>query len=214
MVRSSSRRGVVAVAALALLAGFVDGFGYVYLGGYFVSFMSGNTTRVGVGLGADDLAAAGWGALLIASFVAGVMAGTVLARPAWRWSSTAVLGLVALALAAAALLAASGVTPAAAAALAVGMGAVNTTFSGGGEVSFGITYTTGALVKIGQGLVTALRGGSRTTWVRHLVLWLSILGGAGIGAFSQRTIGEAALWIAVAWVAVVAGTLQLRPAQR
>lgn len=214
MVHSLSRRGLMAVAALAVLAGFVDGFGYVYLGGYFVSFMSGNTTRVGVGVAANDLATAGFGLLLIGAFIAGVMGGTALARPARRHASTLVLALVAVALAAAAVLAALGVTPAAAAALAVAMGAVNTTFSGGNEVSFGITYMTGALVKIGQGIVNALRGGSRTAWLRYVVLWVSILAGAVLGAFAQRTAGETALWLAVAWVAVVASALHVVTARR
>ncbi|MCX6501551.1 MAG: DUF1275 family protein [Microbacterium sp.] len=204
----------MAVAALAVLAGFVDGFGYVYLGGYFVSFMSGNTTRVGVGVAATDLATAGFGMLLIVAFIAGVMGGTALARPAGRHTSTLVLSLVAVALAAGAVLAALGATPAAAAALAVAMGAVNTTFSGGNEVSFGITYMTGALVKIGQGIVNALRGGSRTAWLRYVVLWVSILAGAVIGAFAQRTIGEGALWLAAAWVAVVATALHVVAARR
>lgn len=214
MVHSLSRRGLMAVAALAVLAGFVDGFGYVYLGGYFVSFMSGNTTRVGVGVAATDLATAGFGMLLIVAFIAGVMGGTALARPARRHTSTLVLSLVAVALAAGAVLAALGATPAAAAALAVAMGAVNTTFSGGNEVSFGITYMTGALVKIGQGIVNALRGGSRTAWLRYVVLWVSILAGAVIGAFAQRTIGEGALWLAAAWVAVVATALHVVAARR
>jgi hypothetical protein len=37
--------------ALAGMAGFVDAAGYLSAGGYFVSFMSGNTTRLGVALG-------------------------------------------------------------------------------------------------------------------------------------------------------------------
>ena len=35
---------------LAALAGFVDALAYISLGGFFASFMSGNTTRLGVGL--------------------------------------------------------------------------------------------------------------------------------------------------------------------
>jgi len=39
--------------ALSGLAGFVDSVGFLSAGGYFVSFMSGNTTRLGVSLGID-----------------------------------------------------------------------------------------------------------------------------------------------------------------
>jgi hypothetical protein len=35
---------------LSALAGFVDALGFLELGGFFVSFMSGNTTRLGVGV--------------------------------------------------------------------------------------------------------------------------------------------------------------------
>ena len=180
----------------------------MYLGGYFVSFMSGNTTRVGVGIAGDDLAAVGLGVLLVGSFVVGAMAGTVIARPGRRHTGILVLTLVVVALVLAAVLA-LWARPAAAAALAFGMGAVNTTFSKGGEVSFGITYMTGALVKMGQGIVEAFRGGSRTAWLRHLLMWLSILRGASLGALAERTLGESALWFAVGWTAAIAITLQL-----
>ena len=44
--------------ALAALAGFVDAIAFTRLGGYFVSFMSGNSTRLGVGIGLADGTAA------------------------------------------------------------------------------------------------------------------------------------------------------------
>lgn len=37
-------------AALAALAGYVDASGFLSTGGYFVSFMSGNSTRLGIGV--------------------------------------------------------------------------------------------------------------------------------------------------------------------
>jgi len=202
VVRALTRRGLATVASLAVVAGYVDGFAFVYLGGYFVSFMSGNTTRAGAGLASGDFAAVGFGALLIASFVAGAMVGTAVSRPA-RDRSVVVLAIVAVALAAAAASAGAGMPPWAAALLAFGMGAVNTAFADGGEVSFGITYMTGALVKVGQGIVIALRGGDRTGWIRHLVLWVSIAIGAVAGAAAHQLWGAVALWVAVVWVLAV-----------
>lgn len=213
MVQSLSRPAVVLVAALAMLAGFVDGFGFVNLGGYFVSFMSGNTTRVGVGIAGDDLAAVGLGAVLIASFVVGAMSGTIVAKPGRRRSEFLVLLLVTAALAVGAVLAAFKSEYPAAACLAFAMGAVNTAFSGGGEVSFGITYMTGALVKIGQGIVRAFRGGSPTAWTRYLLLWAAILLGAVLGAWAQRAWGEVVLWFAVGWALAVAVALRVRAAR-
>jgi uncharacterized membrane protein YoaK (UPF0700 family) len=40
------------------LAGYADGIGYLYLGSLFVSFMSGNSTRMGVSLAEGHFQAA------------------------------------------------------------------------------------------------------------------------------------------------------------
>ena len=45
-----SRRNIALACALSALAGYVDGIGFLHLGGLFVSFMSGNSTRLGVSL--------------------------------------------------------------------------------------------------------------------------------------------------------------------
>jgi uncharacterized membrane protein YoaK (UPF0700 family) len=42
-----SRRNIALACALSALAGYVDGIGFLHLGGLFVSFMSGNSTRMG-----------------------------------------------------------------------------------------------------------------------------------------------------------------------
>ena len=51
-----SRRNIALACALSALAGYVDGIGFLHLGGLFVSFMSGNSTRMGVSLAAGALA--------------------------------------------------------------------------------------------------------------------------------------------------------------
>src|ERR1700744_5359392 len=67
----NSRRNIALACALSALAGYVDGIGYLHLGGLFVSFMSGNSTRMGVSLAPGHFAAAGEALGLIALFVAG-----------------------------------------------------------------------------------------------------------------------------------------------
>ena len=49
-MKDYSRKGVMLAATLSALAGYVDAVGFMTLGGFFVSFMSGNSTRLGVGL--------------------------------------------------------------------------------------------------------------------------------------------------------------------
>jgi uncharacterized membrane protein YoaK (UPF0700 family) len=186
---------VIAVG-LAALAGFVDAHAFLELGGYFVSFMSGNTTRIGAGV-VENLAAVLVPAGLIALFVAGVVSGTIAARLA-RLGSDGIMYVVTGLLAVAALLATLGYRTAAVAVLAVAMGAENGVFVRNGEVSIGLTYVTGALVKLGQRLAAALLGGDRWGWVWYLLLWMGLTAGAVLGALSYMAIDLAGLWVAVA----------------
>ena len=80
MTRYDKRVQALAIG-LSALAGYVDAVGFIQLGGFFVSFMSGNSTRLGVGLieRSNDAAVAGG---LIAVFIAGVIAGSLTGRSA------------------------------------------------------------------------------------------------------------------------------------
>lgn len=211
MRRYENRHRLLA-CGLAALAGFVDAIGFLKLGGFFVSFMSGNSTRMAVafdGDGARSLLAG----MLIAAFVVGVVAGSALVRLADEWRKQVVLGLVVLELALAA--AAASLSRAAFAApllMACGMGSANCVFQRDGEVSVGVTYMTGTLVKIGQHLVAAVVGGPRLAWVPYLLLWLGLVAGAASGAATFRLLGLDAIWIAVAAAAVLlAGSFSLGP---
>src|SRR5580700_3184669 len=117
-----SSRNIALACALSALAGYVDGIGYLHLGGLFVSFMSGNSTRLGVSVAQGDWsnAAAAFG--LIALFVIGAACGSliVLGRGANRqpW----VLLVEASLLAVAALCYSVGLLNAAVAAMVLAMG--------------------------------------------------------------------------------------------
>lgn len=74
MRRYENRYRLLAIG-LAVLAGFVDALGFLKLGGMFVSFMSGNSTRMAVGVAIPAQGSLFVGAL-IAAFVLGVMVGT------------------------------------------------------------------------------------------------------------------------------------------
>jgi uncharacterized membrane protein YoaK (UPF0700 family) len=156
---------------LAALAGFVDATGFIATGGFFLSFMSGNSTRLGVGAMTSG-GHAGLAAGLILCFVLGVMAGSLTGRAAAGWLLPAFL-----------------VT-------AFAMGSENTVFEADGEVRISLTYMTGNLVKIGQRLAGALLGRSRWAFVPFLALWLAMVGGAIAGAALWPWLGLAGLWVA------------------
>src|ERR1700692_4665311 len=66
-----SSRNVALACALSALAGYVDGIGFLHLGGLYVSFMSGNSTRLGVSLAAGQWSAGAESFGVVALFVVG-----------------------------------------------------------------------------------------------------------------------------------------------
>ncbi len=165
---------------LAALAGLVDATGFVVAGGYFTSFMSGNTTRMGVELAARPaLALAPLG--LIACFLAGVIAGAVIGRRVRGRHKRVLLGSVALLLASGAgLLAAEFPVPFLALS-AMAMGLANNVFVRDGEVTVGVTYMTGALVRFGQGIAARLGGEPLPSTRGYGLLWSALALGAAVG---------------------------------
>lgn len=202
-VNRYDRRIWALAAGLSGLAGFVDALGFLELGGFFVSFMSGNSTRLSIGL-VEGVAAAGVAGGLIATFVAGVLAGSLAGHAARHHRRAAVLALVAALLAAAAGIAAAGVAAWPIALMAFAMGAENAVFERDGEVEIGLTYMTGTLVKLGQRLALVARGGPRFAWLPYLLLWLGLVVGAAGGALAHAALGLGALWIAAAAAAGLA----------
>ncbi|EPN57223.1 hypothetical protein A245_20746, partial [Pseudomonas syringae pv. actinidiae ICMP 19096] len=73
------RVGMCLVASLSVLAGMTDAIGFMATGD-FVSFMSGNTTRLAVAISDGDLSVTLRLALAILAFIAGNALGVVVAR--------------------------------------------------------------------------------------------------------------------------------------
>jgi uncharacterized membrane protein YoaK (UPF0700 family) len=163
-----SRRDIALACALSALAGYVDGIGFLHLGGLFVSFMSGNSTRMGASL----------------------------AEGHWSGASEA-FGLLNVAVAA----------------IVLAMGLENAVFQIEGGAGLGLTYVTGALVKVGQLAAEALRGGARWGWAPNLLLWAALVVGSLCGAVAYHWINLAAIWFAagsaLALSAIVAMTIHL-----
>ncbi len=166
---------------LAGLAGLVDATGFVVAGGYFTSFMSGNTTRMGVELAQRPvLALAPLG--LIGCFLTGVIGGAMLApRLATGRHEQVLLGLVAVMLGSGAGLLAAGFAIPFLVCSAMAMGLANNVFARGGEVTVGVTYMTGALVRFGQGVAARLGGRTLDSTRGYGWLWTALALGAASG---------------------------------
>ncbi len=195
------------LAALAALAGLVDAIGYLALHGFYVSFMSGNSTRLAVGLGQRSFHVAMVAGGLIGLFVGGVVAGELVNRAMGRRHRQ--LGVVALLLALAALAASLGRERVALALATLALGAANTVLQRVGTISIGVTYMTGTLVRLGCGIAAALLGGPRWGWVPYLLLWLSLLGGSVTGALLFPVLGLLGLWLAAGYCALLAALVAI-----
>jgi uncharacterized membrane protein YoaK (UPF0700 family) len=193
-----SRRNISLACALSALAGYVDAIGFLHLGGLFVAFMSGNSTRMGVSLAEGQWLHAAKSLGLIALFVLGAAAGSliVLGRGVNRQAS--LLLAEALLLAAAALAYAFDLSNAAVAAIVLAMGLENAVFQIEGGAGLGLTYVTGALVKVGQLAAAALTGGARWGWAPNLLLWAALVAGSLCGALAYHWINLSAIWFAAA----------------
>lgn len=177
-------------AGMAFLAGATDVYGLDRLGGEFVSFMSGNTTLLGIAVGQANWARAASFATLIGLFVGGAAAGAAVGVLGGRRHA----GIVALAVAATLtmpLLRPGWATPA----FVLAMGALNGSMNRAGPVPVGLTYVTGTLVRFGQGLGRTLCGRpDGWGWLWQAPMWLSLLAGAVAAILVRQQLGADALW--------------------
>jgi uncharacterized membrane protein YoaK (UPF0700 family) len=200
-----SRRNIALACALSALAGYVDSIGYLQLAGLFVSFMSGNSTRMGVAIAHAQWQTAAEALGLIALFVIGAAAGSLIVLGHGAHRQPVLLLAEALLLADAALAYAFGWPSLAVAAIVLAMGLENAVFQIQGGAGLGLTYVTGALVKVGQLMAKALTGGSRWAWAPNLLLWAALVAGSVLGALAYIWINLAAIWFAAAAALALSG---------
>ena len=187
---------------LTCAAGMIDVVGFIELGGYYTSFMSGNTTQLGAGiaqLGPHLLLPTG----LIAMFFAGSFLGSLIAQSKTRGGAMGVLLLVLLGLAVCLALRFAGFTAAQAMlALAIGAGAQNAVLTPSGAARLGATFITGTLFASGQDLARAMRGNAPPwRWTQHLLVWAALLLGALLGAAAYAALST--------WTLLIPGLLYL-----
>jgi uncharacterized membrane protein YoaK (UPF0700 family) len=205
-----SSRNIILACALSALAGYVDGIGFLHLGGLFVSFMSGNSTRMGVSLAAGEWEPAASALGLIVLFVVGAAAGSLIVLGHGVHRQPFVLLAEGALLAAAAFVYSIGLSTVAIGAIVVAMGLENAVFQIQGGAGLGLTYVTGALVKVGQLLADALRGGPRFGWLPNLLLWAALVAGSSCGAIAYHWLNLAAIWFGAGFALVLSATVALR----
>lgn len=209
------RRGEQLLAvALTVLAGFVDSVGFLYLGGVFLSFMSGNTTRFATAAVEGDSHLAVLAGSCLVLFVIGVIFGALVNRlSARRWDVTrareAVMGTVTALFCFSALLVVLDADRAATLVLSVGIGVINSVFERDGEVAVPLTYMTGTLVKMGQRMADAFFGGEHIRWISHLLLWCGLAAGAVCGALVFQRLGISTVYVIAGYMLVLTVIHQL-----
>ena len=192
---------------LTALAGYVDAIGFIRLSGYYTSFMSGNTTQMGVSLVQGEFHHSLMPAVLIVMFLIGSTLGSGLSivTPA-PWKTSAVLayeaflvfgtfaiglqlpdiGLVSLF-------------------LALAMGSQNAVLGSVQGFRAGTTFVTGALFSLGQKIAAAFtRTGPPFGWIGDAAVWLALLIGSLAGAAVYDAVGIFALIVPAGLVAVLA----------
>ncbi|WP_371348457.1 YoaK family protein [Ancylobacter sp. IITR112] len=166
-----------------LIAGFVDAVGYAHLGGLFLSFMSGNSTRLGIQLAQGHWPLALFTASVIAGFVIGAFAGTLIADVAGEWKLVAVLGSEVVLFVLAAVLAGGDAGRLSLLPVALAMGMQNSVHQVIAGADVGKSFVTGALFGVGQALARwARRRGGPVEALSYAGSWASFVIGAGIGA--------------------------------
>jgi uncharacterized membrane protein YoaK (UPF0700 family) len=187
---------------LTALAGWVDALGFLELGGFYPSFMSGNTTQLGVGIGAGrpELMPL----LLIAGFFSGAFAASLLATVSERWRLSRVLSLVAALIAVALAMSWKFGDAPAMEVLAAAMGAQNATRLADPNGRLGLTYVTGQLYASARDLALRLAHKRRTAWLMPLLMWAALLVGAAAGSLAHMALGTKALVVPLLGLALAA----------
>ncbi|WP_439271903.1 YoaK family protein [Pseudochrobactrum sp. HB0163] len=177
---------------LTAIAGFVDALAFIELGGYFASFMSGNTTQLGLALSDPEGKAAQYFGghiflmpfVLISLFFGGAFFASLMSAREVRWFSARVMLLVIGLLAGVLVLnRIDGAAQLPVIFLAAAMGAQNAVFKPHGAARLGTTFVTGTIFNAANDLANGLLGRvPPRRWLQHVYVWLSLVFGAALGA--------------------------------
>jgi uncharacterized membrane protein YoaK (UPF0700 family) len=197
LLSTETRLQLASAIFLALIAGYLDGYGLLFLGTY-VSFMSGNTTITGLKSAQGNFQAALPSAVAVLSFVTGSFLGNLLSQSKLRYSHRLIFGVIAGLLATVAGLEWVGPrnVPSEIAMLSLAMGMLNPALSKIGAESVSITFMTGMLSRIGAHLASAAgakplaegQGPGDSHLVRARIdasIWVGFLVGAALSGMAH-----------------------------
>ncbi len=192
---------------LAALAGVLGATAFTHSAGYFVTFMTGNAQRAVLGYFRDDVLLSVTAGLLMVCFVGGVVVASVCRRHFWvaHPHGPTVLTTISLFAATAVDVIDEGweenlVDFAPIMLVAFGIGALNTSFVKDGEVSVPLSYVTGTLVKMGQGIERHIAGGNLADWLGYFLLFVSFVSGAAVGGCISLVLNGTGMLIAASSV--------------
>jgi uncharacterized membrane protein YoaK (UPF0700 family) len=192
---------------LAALAGVLGATAFTHSAGYFVTFMTGNAQRAVLGYFRDDVLLSVSAGLLMLCFVAGVVVASVCRRHFWVAHPHGPTVLTTLSLLVATLVDVidegweeNFVDFVPILLVVFGIGALNTSFVKDGEVSVPLSYVTGTLVKMGQGIERHLAGGTVSDWLGHFLLFASFVLGAALGGCISLVVNGTGMLIAASVV--------------
>jgi uncharacterized membrane protein YoaK (UPF0700 family) len=192
---------------LAALAGVLGATAFTHSAGYFVTFMTGNAQRAALGYFRHDVLVSVTAAVLLLCFVAGVVVASMCRRRFWAGHPHGPTVLTTVSLLAATALdvidegweeAQLDFPPIML--VVFGVGALNTSFVKDGEVAVPLSYVTGTLVKMGQGIERHIAGGTAADWLGYFLLFASFALGAAVG-------GCISLVVNGTWMLVVASVV-------
>lgn len=176
--------GVFALS-LTCIAGFLDAVGYTHLAGLYVSFMSGNSTRLGIAIAEGDRQLLMPCGLVIIGFVAGAFIGSLIGDAVSRFKLTAILATeIALLLLTIALSLITG-SYVALLPICVAMGIQNAAHETIAGVETGKSFVTGFLFNFGKTLSLLAQGRRGVAHVLvHGASWGAFLVGVVLGSLA------------------------------